>query len=107
MPTAAAEAGQGVLAQGAQGFARNHDRAGVGALQPRRDHEQRGLAGAGGADQADGLALTYMQVDVFEDMNARRAAPQRKIDAAEGDRGAAAPRPRGVVHVPVLCDACG
>ena len=37
--------------------------------------------------------LTYIQVDVFEDMNARRAAPQRKIDAAEGDRGAVAPDP--------------
>ena len=74
---AAAEARQGVLVERAEGFARDHDRAGVGALQPRRHHQQRRLARAGRADQADRLALSYMQVDVFENMNAGRAPSQR------------------------------
>jgi hypothetical protein len=74
---AAAEARQGVLAQGAEGFPRDHDRTGVGALQPRGHHEQGGLARAGRTDQPDGLALSYMQVDVFENMNAGRAPSQR------------------------------
>ena len=78
---AAAEARQRVLVERAEGLARDHDRAGVGALQPGHDHQQRRFARAGGADQADRLAAPYMQVDVFEDMNARRAAPERQIDA--------------------------
>jgi hypothetical protein len=32
-----------------------------------------------------------MQVDVFEDMNAGRAAPERQIDTAERDRRVQAP----------------
>ena len=74
---AAAEARQGILAQGAERLARDHDRAGVGAFQPRRHHQQGGFARTGGTDQADGLTLAYMQVDVFEDMNTGRAASQR------------------------------
>ena len=30
--------------------------------------------------------LAYMQVDVLEDMNAGRAAPERQVDAGERDR---------------------
>ncbi len=57
---AAAEARQRVLAEQAEGLARDHDRAGIGALQPGHDHEQGRLAGPGGADQADRLATPYM-----------------------------------------------
>ena len=74
---APAEARQRVLAQRVECLARDHDRAGVGALQPGRDHEQGRFAGAGRADQADRLAAAYMQVDVFEDMNTGRAPPER------------------------------
>ena len=70
---AAAEARQRVLAEQAERLARDHHRAGVGALQPGHDHEQGRFSGAGGADQADRLAASYIQVDVFEDMNAGRA----------------------------------
>ena len=47
---------------------------------------KRRLARARRSDQADCLAAAYMQVDVFEDMNAGRAPPERQIDAAERDR---------------------
>ena len=73
------------------------DRAGVGALQPGHHHQQRGLARAGGPDQANRLAAPYMQIDVLEDMNTGRAAAERKIDPGECNRRAL--RHRGVVHV--------
>src|SRR5262249_5702130 len=58
------ETRQRVLAQRAKRLTCDHDRAGVGALQPGRDHEQGRLARARGSDQADGLTAAYMQVDV-------------------------------------------
>ena len=64
-------------------LAGDRDRAGVGPLQPRHDHQQRRFARAGRADQADRLAAPYMQVDIFEDMNAGRALPEREIDAGQ------------------------
>ena len=85
----------------------DHDRAGVGALQPGHDHQQRGLARAGRADQADRLAAPYMQVDVFEDMNARRAAAERQIDAARARSRGRAPQTARCRSCSVLCDACG
>ena len=63
-------------------------RAGVGALQPGHDHQQRRFARARRADQADRLAGAYMQVDVLEDMDPRRAAAERQVDAGERDRRA-------------------
>ena len=43
------------------------------------------LPGAGRPDQANRLAASYMQIDVFEDMNPGRAAAERKVDAGERD----------------------
>ena len=99
---AAAEARQRILAERAERLARHHDRAGVGALEPGHDHQQRRFAGARRADQADRLARSYMQVDVFEDMNARRAPPERQIDPGERDRRAVRGcSPEDVVHAVV------
>jgi len=36
-------------------------------------------------EQAKRLAAPYMQVDVFEDMNAGSPVPERKIDAGQRD----------------------
>ena len=83
---AAAEAGQRVLVERAERLASDRDRAGVGPLEPGHDHQQRRLAGAGRADEADRLAAAYMKIDVVEDMDAGRAPPEREVDAGERDR---------------------
>src|SRR5262249_49024421 len=94
-----AEAGERIFAEQGEGLTRDHDRPGVGPLQSRHDHQQGRFAGAGRTDQADRLAVPYLEVDVFEDMDAGRASPQRQVDAVERDRLSRASRPRGVVHV--------
>ena len=38
-----------------------------------------------GPNQANRLAASYMQIDVFEDMNPGRAPAERKVDAGERD----------------------
>ena len=86
---AAAEARQRVFVERVQIFAGHRDRAGVGALQPGHHHQQRGFARAGRADEANCLAAAYIQVDVFEDMDAGRPLPEREIDAGKRDRRAA------------------
>src|SRR5262249_4334907 len=96
---AAAKASEGILAEQRERLARDRDRAGVRPLQSGHDHQQGRFAGTRRADQADCLTALYIEVDLFEDMNAGRAPPQRQVDAAERDRLARASRPRGVVHV--------
>ena len=83
---AAAEARQRVLVELVQVLAGHRHRAGVGPLQPGHHHQQRGFAGAGRPDQANRLAAAYIEVDVFEDMNAGGALPEREIDAGKRDR---------------------
>ena len=63
-----------------QVLAGNDDRAGIGPLQPRHHHQQRRFARARRAEQADGLAAPYIQIDVLQDMNAGGAAAEREID---------------------------
>src|SRR5262245_2688523 len=104
---APAEARQRVLAERTERFAGDHDRAGIGALQTGHDHQQGRFAGARRADEPDRLAASYMQVDVFEDMNTPRAPSERQVDAAERDRRARAPQPRGILHVRSLFAASG
>ena len=69
---AAAKARQCVLVEPAEVFACDDDAAGVGPLKSGHHHQQGRFAGAGRADQADRLAAAYIEVDVFEDMNAGR-----------------------------------
>ena len=80
----------------------DHDRAGVGPLQPRHHHQQRRFARARRADHSDRLAAPYIEVDVFEDVDARRAPAERQVDAGERDgvrRSLAAPRCRPCGYV--------
>ena len=81
-----AETSERILVQPAQVLARHRHAAGVGPLQAGHDHEQRGLAGAGGSHQTDGLAAGYIEVDFLENMNAGGALPEREIDAGKRDR---------------------
>ena len=97
----AAESRERVLAQNAEITAIDDDAARIRPLQPGHDHEQRRFARPGRADEADRFARRYMQVEVFEYMNARRSPAERKIDAGKRDRRHC--RRRGVVHVAFPC----
>src|SRR5262245_18672568 len=77
---ATAKARQRILIQRAQRLARHHDRAGIGTLEPGHDHQQGRFSRARWADHTDRLAVAYIEVDVLEDMHARRAAPERQVD---------------------------
>jgi hypothetical protein len=72
----AAEARERILAEPAEIMTGHHDGPAIRLLKPGHDHEQRRLAGAGWPGEADRLARTYMQRDVFEDMNACCATPE-------------------------------
>ena len=82
---AAAKARERILVEPPQVRAGHHDRAGVRPFEAGQDHQQRGLARAGRADQANRLAASYIEIDVFEDMDPGGAAAERKIDAGERD----------------------
>ena len=82
---AAAKARQRILVEAPQVRPGHHDRAAVRPFEAGQDHQQRGLAGAGRADQANRLAAPYIQGDILEDMDPGRGAAERKIDAGECD----------------------
>ncbi len=92
----AAEAGKPILVEPIEVNAGDRNRAGVGALQARHDHQQRRFARSRRPDQADRFAAAYMQVNVLEDMNTGRAAAEREVDA--GKRNGRCRRNRGIVH---------
>ena len=85
---------------GPQVRAGHHDRAGVGPFQAGHDHQQRRFARARRPDQADRLAASYMQIDVFEDMDPGGAAAEREIDAGKRDG-------RSCRNVRMRCRSCG
>ncbi len=87
---APAEARQRILAKRVKRFAGDGYRAGVGPLQSSHHHQQRGLARARRTDHSDRLAAAYIEVDVLEDVHARRTAAERQVDPAERDRSAVA-----------------
>src|SRR4029077_20300302 len=74
---------QRVLIECAQVLARDRDRSAIRTLKARHHHEQGRFSRAGWTDQADCLATAYMQVDIFEDMNAGSSLPKREIDTGE------------------------
>ena len=80
---AATEACERILVEPGQVFVRDSDRAGIGAFEPRHDHEQSGLARTRRPDEADRLATPDMKLDVFQDMHPGRAAAEREIDLRE------------------------
>ena len=61
-------------------FARYLDRACVGAFEAREHHQQGRLAGAGRADETNRLTLADIEIDIFQDMDARGTLAERKID---------------------------
>src|SRR5262249_21709999 len=85
----AAKARQFVLIKAAQVLARDGHRAGICVFKAGHDHQEGRFARTGGTNETDCLAAPYMQVDIFEDMNAGRPVPERKI--ATGKRNG---RPR-------------
>ena len=100
---AAAEARQRVFTEPAEGLPGHDNVAGVGPFEPGHYHQQRRLAGTRGADEANCLTGTYMQVDALEDMDPRCAASERQVDPGERDRGA---RRRTVAWPAAKKDSC-
>src|SRR4051794_20372373 len=95
-----AEAGERILVECAQVLPGDVHGAGIGPLQPGRDHQKGRLARPSRPDEADRLTRAYMQVDVLEDMDASRPSPERQVDAGEPDcRGR---HNRGFVHAGCL-----
>ena len=80
-----------VLAEAAVVAAGDLDPAARGALQPGDDHQQRGLAGAGGPDQRDALAAADREVDAAQDLHGAGQGRQRQLDAGELDHARGGP----------------
>ena len=75
---AAAEAGQGILVEFAEVLRRRLSTVPESACsRPAITINKRRFSRAGRADEANCLAISYMQIDIFEDMNAGRALPER------------------------------
>src|SRR5438445_5897487 len=95
---AAAKPRQRILIEAPERLVRHHDRAGVGSFEAGHDHQQGRFPRAGRANHANRLAPSYIEVDVFEDMDPRGAPTERQIDARKRDRGGRALPSGGVVH---------
>ena len=93
------EAGEFILTERLQVFSGNDDRPAGRPLKPGHDHEQRRFARARRSEQADRLTASYIQIDVSEDMNARGAAAERKVDPGQRNSVAGERMPRRVIHV--------
>ena len=94
----AAEAREFIFIKLVQGVSGHDDRTAVGALQSGHYHEQRRLAGSRRSKQRHGLAASYIQADIFEDMNAGGSAAERQVDPTEHDGVASERMPRRVIH---------
>jgi hypothetical protein len=79
----ATETGQCILVKASQIVSRGDNSAAVGSLQAGHYHEQRRFAGAGGADQANRIARSYMKVDIFENVDPPSSPAEREIDPGE------------------------
>jgi hypothetical protein len=84
---AAAEKGERVLAQPGEIDSAHLYRARVGAFQAGHDHKKCRFARSGRPDQPDRLTSAYLQIDVFEDVDARRRLAERQVHAFERDCG--------------------
>ena len=82
---AAAEAGEGILVEGIERRSVDHHFSAVRPLQPRHHHQQSRLSRTGRTDQADRLARCHTKADIFQDMNACRAAAKREVDVGNGN----------------------
>lgn len=82
----AAQAGQLILGLRAKVMIEDAHGTAGGALQPAHEHQQRRFAGAGGADQPDGLAPVDIQRDPVEYPDETGIPPQRKRGIGEGQK---------------------
>ena len=81
----AADQRQRVLAESGQLVTRHPHGATGGSLQSGHHHQQRGLAGAAGADDGDGLSCIDRQADVLEDFNRAGAGGKGERHIVESD----------------------
>ena len=72
-----------VFVQGAEIVAGHGDPSGGGPFQSADDHEQRGLAGAGGSDHADRFPGRQLEVDAAQDLHRPGRAGQCDVEIAQ------------------------
>jgi acyl-CoA thioesterase-1 len=84
---AAAEIGDLIFAEGVQRCVVDVDLAAIELLKTGEDHQQRGLTGTGGADDANRLAGGDRKVDAFQYMHGGCSIAQRQICLLELDHG--------------------
>ena len=75
-----------VFAQTRKRLPGNLDNPLVGALQTRKHHQQRRLAGTGRPDDADGLAALDVQVHALENMHGAVAGAEGQMNVSQPDR---------------------
>jgi hypothetical protein len=83
----AAESGERILVEIGVVLAVDEDAAGVDPLQAGDDHEQRRLARARRADEAEAFAARNIKRQVPEDVDLGRARTEREVDVLDVDRG--------------------
>mgnify|MGYP003693714221 CR=1 FL=1 len=84
----AAEAGQAIFAEGHQVHAVDDDVARGGAIEPRDETEQRGLAAARRARDGDELTRRDLEPDIGENIYGPAAALEAHAEAADADHDA-------------------
>ena len=83
----AAEGGEGIFIFVLERSARDFKGAGGGALKAGDEHEQGGLAGSRGANDADGLARVDAEVNASQDFNVSGAAGKGEGDVFQENGG--------------------
>ena len=83
----ASEAGERVLAHAGEVLAERGDPPGGRGLEPAHQHEERGLAGAGRADEAERLAAADLERDPTQNVDRAGVAFEGERDILEGDDG--------------------
>ncbi len=84
---AAAEIRQGILRKRVERLARDVDLASIQLFEAGQNHQKRGLAGTGGADDADSLTLVHLKIDLLEDMHGGRCTAEGQIGPLQLDDG--------------------
>ena len=87
----AAEARESILVEAREVTPRNLDAARARSHEPRRGHQERGLAGAGGPDETRGLARRQVKRHAAQHIDGTGCARQCNLDVFEQDHDGVGP----------------
>ena len=83
----AAREGERILAHGGEIVPGNHDASGSRLLEPRHDHEERGLARSARPHDGDRITSSNGKAQITQDGDLAGAAREREIDIRQLDDG--------------------